>query len=100
LPAGFNIVVRYLSPARFEVSGSYCRGLVPPSSVAARLALIVTPGDAAPVANVAGVAALLVGADLLHLRGIEQSAVGMASIGGAGTFDSIALSVIVAAFLA
>jgi hypothetical protein len=31
----------------------------------------------------------LIGADLMHLREIEQSAVGLASIGGAGTFDGI-----------
>jgi hypothetical protein len=41
-----------------------------------------------------------VGADLLHLKEIEQSTVGMASIGGAGTFDGIVLSGIVAAYLA
>ena len=40
-----------------------------------------------------------VGADLLHLKEIEQSTVGMASIGGAGTFDGIVLSGIVAAYL-
>jgi hypothetical protein len=39
-------------------------------------------------------------ADLLHLKGIEQSTVGMASIGGAGTFDGIVLSGIVAVYLA
>ena len=49
----------------------------------------VATGEAAPVAYVAGVAGPLIGADLLHLKmeEIEQSAVGMASIGGAGTFD-------------
>jgi hypothetical protein len=35
-----------------------------------------------------------------HLKEIEQSTVGMASIGGAGTFDGIVLSGIVAAYLA
>jgi uncharacterized membrane protein len=61
---------------------------------------IFAPGDAAPVAYVAGVAGPLIGADLLHLSEIEESAVGMASIGGAGTFDCIVLSGIVAAYLA
>src|SRR6266436_3268356 len=55
---------------------------------------------AAPVAYVAGVAGPLIGADLLHLKEIEQSTVGMASIGGAGTFDGIVLAGIVAAYLA
>ena len=71
-----------------------------PAAVAAILALLVAPGDAAPVAYIAGVAGPLIGADLLHLKKIEESAVGMASIGGAGTFDGIVLSGIVAAYLA
>ena len=41
-----------------------------------------------------------VGADLRHLKEIEQSTVGMASIGGARTFDGIVLSGIVAVYLA
>jgi uncharacterized membrane protein len=68
--------------------------------VAALLALLFAPSDAAPVAFIAGVAGPLIGADLLHLKEIEQSAVGIASIGGAGTFDGIVLSGIVAAYLA
>jgi len=74
-------------------------GLVP-AAVAAILALLFAPGDAAPVAYVAGVAAPLIGSDLLHLKEIEASAVGVASISGAGTFDGIVLSSIVAAYLA
>jgi uncharacterized membrane protein len=40
------------------------------------------------------------GADILHLREIPRMATGMASIGGAGTFDGIVLSGILAAYLA
>jgi uncharacterized membrane protein len=36
----------------------------------------------------------------MHLKEIEQSAVGIASIRGAGTFDGIVVSGIVAAYLA
>jgi uncharacterized membrane protein len=64
-------------------------GLVP-AAVAAILALIFAPSEAAPVAYIAGVAGPLIGADLLHLKDIERSAVGMASIGGAGTFGTTA----------
>jgi uncharacterized membrane protein len=74
-------------------------GLVP-ALCAALLAILLVPEDAAPVSFVAGVAGPLIGADLLHLRDIEQSATGVASIGGAGTFDGIVLSGIVAAYLA
>jgi len=37
---------------------------------------------------------------MLHLRDVDASATGIASIGGAGTFDGIVLSSIVAAHLA
>ena len=74
-------------------------GLIPPF-VAAAAALILAPGAAAPVAFIAGVAGPLVGADLLHLKDIVKLGAGMASIGGAGTFDGIVLSGIVAAYLA
>jgi len=47
-----------------------------------------------------GVLGPLIGADLLHLRNIEALETGIASIGGAGTFDGIFLSSIIAAYLA
>ncbi|MBX7166072.1 MAG: DUF1614 domain-containing protein [Pirellulales bacterium] len=52
------------------------------------------------VAFVAGVAGPVVGADLLHLKDLRRISTGMMSIGGAGTFDGIVLSSIVAALLA
>jgi len=55
---------------------------------------------AAPVAFIAGVAGPLIGADILHLKGITRLASGMVSIGGAGTFDGIVLSAVMAAYLA
>lgn len=54
----------------------------------------------APVAFVAGVSGPLVGADLLHLRDVTKLAAPLVSIGGAGTFDGIVLSGLLAAFLA
>jgi len=51
------------------------------------------------VAFIAGVVGPLVGADLLHLRDFTRVSVGVLSIGGAGTFDGIVLSGIVAALL-
>jgi uncharacterized membrane protein len=71
-----------------------------PALLAAALALLLGGDQAAPVAFVAGTFGPLIGADLLHLREIERSAVGVASIGGAGTFDGIVLSGIIAAYLA
>jgi uncharacterized membrane protein len=45
-------------------------------------------------------AGLAIGADLLLLRDIKTLETGIASIGGAGTFNGIVLSGIVAAYLA
>ena len=70
------------------------------SVVAAGIALFFVPDVAAPVAFVIGVVGPLVGADLMHLKDIEASEIGVVSIGGAGTFDGIVLSGIVAAYLA
>jgi uncharacterized membrane protein len=97
--AGVNIAVCYFVARPVQGVGILLPGLLP-AAVAALLALLFAPGDAAPVAYIAGVAGPLIGADLMHLREIEQSAVGLASIGGAGTFDGIVLSGIVAAYLA
>lgn len=73
--------------------------LVPPL-VAALTALLLAPDEAPSVAFIAGVLGPLLGADVLHLREIPRIATGMASIGGAGTFDGIVLSGILAAYLA
>ena len=54
----------------------------------------------APVAFVAGVLGPLVGADLMLLKDITRVSAGMLSIGGAGTFDGIVLSGMLAALLA
>lgn len=74
-------------------------GFVPPA-VAALVALVLAPEAAAPVAFVAGVTGPLIGADLLHLREIARLGAGTLSIGGAGTFDGIVLSGIIAAYIA
>jgi uncharacterized membrane protein len=71
-----------------------------PALVSALLALLLAPDQAPPIAFIAGVAGPLIGADLLHLRNIEDVPAGVLSVGGAGTFDGIALSGIIAAYLA
>jgi uncharacterized membrane protein len=97
--AAVNVSLCYAVARPFAGVGILLPGLVPALG-AAIFALVLMPGDAAPVAFVAGVAGPLIGADLLHLKEIEASAAGIASIGGAGTFDGIVLSGIVAAYLA
>ena len=68
--------------------------------VAAVCALVFLPGFAPPVAFTAGVLGPLIGADLLHLRDVKKTRTGLASIGGAGTFDGIVLSGLLATLLA
>lgn len=71
-----------------------------PAIIAAISAILLASDRAAPVAFIAGVAGPLIGADLLHLRDLEKIPTAILSIGGAGTFDGILLSGILAAYLA
>lgn len=72
---------------------------IPPLAAAAA-ALLLAPGESAPAAYVAGTLGCLIGADLLHLRQIPALGAPVASIGGAGTFDGVFLTGILAVFLA
>lgn len=58
------------------------------------------PAAAVIIAYVSGTLGTLIGADLLNLHRIAELGAPMASIGGAGTFDGIFLSGIIAALLA
>ena len=71
-----------------------------PAGAAALCGLLLAPEWAPPVAFAAGVLGPVVGADLLHLDAIADLGTGLASIGGAGTFDGIVLSGLVATLLA
>jgi len=72
---------------------------VPPLA-AALTALIINPHWATPTAYVAGTLGTLIGADVLNLHRIKQLNAPVASIGGAGTFDGIFLTGILAVLLA
>lgn len=71
-----------------------------PALVAALCGVLLVPEWAPPAAFVSGVFGTLIGADLLHLKDVERISTGIASIGGAGTFDGIVLSGLVASLLA
>ncbi|MFN8627851.1 MAG: DUF1614 domain-containing protein [Candidatus Binatia bacterium] len=73
--------------------------LIPPL-VAAAAALMLSRKRAPCVAYVAGSLGTLVGADLLNLDKIQGLGAPIASIGGAGTFDGIFLTGILAVLLA
>lgn len=71
-----------------------------PALLAAACAVLLAPDAAPALAFASGVLGPLLGADLLHLRDVRRIASGTASIGGAGTFDGIVLSGLVATLLA
>jgi uncharacterized membrane protein len=71
-----------------------------PAVVTAVVALQLSRGNAAPLAYIAGSMGTLIGADLTNLDKIGGLGAPVASIGGAGTFDGIFLTGIVAVLLA
>jgi uncharacterized membrane protein len=94
-----NVIVSYLIARPVPNVGITMPSLVP-GIVAAVSGLLLLPSFAAPVAFAAGVLGPLVGADLLHLRDVQKITTGVASIGGAGTFDGIVISGLIATLLA
>lgn len=70
-----------------------------PPLVAAASAYLFAPGMYSVVAYVSGTLGTLIGADLTNLRGIGNLGAPVASIGGAGTFDGVFLSGLIAVLL-
>ena len=101
--SALSIFVCYRLARPVEGIGIMMPGFIPPLvSVLATWVLLpgATPAERAATAFVAGVTGPVIGADLLHLKDVAKTPVGMMSIGGAGTFDGIVLSGILAALLA
>jgi uncharacterized membrane protein len=71
-----------------------------PPLVAAGVSLLLFPRYAPPLAYIAGSLGTLIGADLLNLDKIRGLGAPVASIGGAGTFDGVFLTGILAVLLA
>jgi uncharacterized membrane protein len=71
-----------------------------PVIATAAVALLLTRRDAAPLAYIAGSLGTLIGADLSNLDKVRGLGAPVASIGGAGTFDGIFLTGILAVILA
>ncbi len=68
--------------------------------IAALVAIILTSTHSPIVAYVSGTLGTLIGADLLNLKKIPELGAPVASIGGAGTFDGVFLTGIIAVLLA
>jgi uncharacterized membrane protein len=73
-------------------------GLIPPV-VAALAALLLASRAPAALAYISGTLGTLIGADLLHLPRVRDLGASMVSIGGAGTFDGVFMSGVLAALL-
>ena len=71
-----------------------------PPLTAAIAALILSPTHALTIAYVSGVLGALIGADLSNLGKVPALGAPVASIGGAGTFDGVFLTGIIAVLLA
>jgi uncharacterized membrane protein len=74
--------------------------MIAPPLLAAVAALVLSRRYAAPLAYIGGGLGVLIGADLLNLGRLRSLGAPVASIGGAGTFDGIFLTGVIAVLLA
>ncbi|MEQ9406352.1 MAG: DUF1614 domain-containing protein [Fuerstiella sp.] len=96
-----NIYVCFKAARPVPGVGIMMPGFVSPLTAVAVTWLMLSADspDRASVAFVAGILGPLIGADVLNLRTLERLSTGVLSIGGAGTFDGIVLSGVLAALL-
>jgi uncharacterized membrane protein len=71
-----------------------------PPLVSALVAMLLSRDHAAPLAYASGCLGTLIGADLLNLDELAHLGASVASIGGAGTFDGVFLTGVLAVLLA
>jgi len=95
----FVTLISYLFSRPVKGLGIGMPMLVAPLS-AALIAVVLEPKLSAPLAYISGTLGVLIGADLLRLKDIRSMGAPFASIGGAGTFDGIFITGIVAVLLA
>jgi len=91
-------IVVHLVARKVEGVGIVTPALLPPIA-AAVIALLVSSTNPAVIAYVSGTLGALIGADLTNLRGMEKFGSSMVSIGGAGTFDGVFLTGLVAVII-
>lgn len=92
------IVVHML--ARIVPGAGISVPILAPPLLSAALAILLSRDFAAPVAYVSGSLGTLIGADLLNLHRIEGIGTPIVSFGGAGTFDGIFVTGILAVLIA
>jgi uncharacterized membrane protein len=91
-------IIVHLAARKVPGLGIATPALLPPLA-AATSAYLFAPGMYSVVAYVSGTLGTLIGADLTNLRGIDKLGAPVASIGGAGTFDGVFLSGLIAVLL-
>ena len=96
---GVVTLVMYYLARPVQGLGIAVPGLIPPLLAALGAFMLCPPDLRAPSAYVASTMGTLVGADLLKLKEISRLGAPGASIGGAGTFDAVFLSGIIAVLL-
>jgi uncharacterized membrane protein len=101
LATAITTLICYIAARPLPGVGIVMPGFISPAA-AALTALLLVPDAAPAAAFVAGTLGPLIGADFFHINDLIRNprGVGMASIGGAGTFDGIVLSAIIATLLA
>lgn len=93
------MTITYLVARPVKGVGIATPALIPPLT-AAFISLLISPGMSSFIAYVSGTLGTLLGADILNLSKIRELDASMVSIGGAGTFDGVFLSGIIAVLLA
>ncbi len=91
-------IVSYIFAKPVKGMGIALPAFIPPI-VASLTALFIAPENPVAVAYISGTLGTLIGADLMHMKDIENLGAPVASIGGAGTFDGVFLSGIIAILL-
>jgi len=91
-------VLVHMMARKVKGVGIVTPALLPPVC-AAIVAYLLVPGSPAVMAYVSGTLGALIGADLTNLRGTARLGAPMMSIGGAGTFDGVFLTGLVAVLL-
>lgn len=92
-------VAIHLMARQVKGVGIVTPAILPPIA-AAVVSLLIHPGaGAAVIAYVCGSMGALIGADLSNMRGITKLGAPVVSIGGAGTFDGVFLTGIIAALI-
>ena len=98
---GMLIVALVVHPLAQPIHGKgIAVPIIVPPLLAALVGTLLSHRAAAPLAYVAGSLGTLLGADLMNLHNLADLGAPIASIGGAGTFDGIFLTGILAVLLA